>query len=160
MIKLGHDTMKATKNICCMKGEGIDDHSRITRWLKKFCFGCKNLCNQTRIGRPKTLDFKATQYALDTNLVSNTRKVSGKFDISQSSVVLSPSQLHQKHLKMLNCASCYQNIAKLFTHSSINKVCYYSLYFITTVKISINFLRQNTLNEIYNVHWHFVFHSF
>ena len=42
---LGHNTAKATKNICCSKGEGAVDHNTITRGLKKFWSGFKNLNN-------------------------------------------------------------------------------------------------------------------
>ena len=42
--KLSHNTMEATKNICCAKGEEVVDHSTVTRWWNKFCSGCKN-CN-------------------------------------------------------------------------------------------------------------------
>ena len=41
-FKLGHNAMKAAKNICA-KDEGAVDHSTVTRWFKKFCLGCKNL---------------------------------------------------------------------------------------------------------------------
>ena len=30
-FELGHNTTEATKNICCVKGEGIDDHSTVIR---------------------------------------------------------------------------------------------------------------------------------
>ena len=29
--ELGYNTMEATKNICCVKGEGIIDHSTVTK---------------------------------------------------------------------------------------------------------------------------------
>ena len=39
--ELSHNTAKATKNIYCTKGEV--DHNEVTRKLKKFHSGCKNL---------------------------------------------------------------------------------------------------------------------
>ena len=51
--ELGNNAAEATKTICCAKGEGAVDDSTVTRWLKKFCSGCKNLDDQTRSGRPK-----------------------------------------------------------------------------------------------------------
>ena len=36
-FKLGHNTAKATKNICFMKGEGTVDQSKVIKWFKKFC---------------------------------------------------------------------------------------------------------------------------
>ena len=72
-----------TKNICCVEGEGAIDHSTVTRWIKKFC---KNINNQARLGRPKTLDLKAVLQAMEAYLVSSTLGVSGKLSISQSNV--------------------------------------------------------------------------
>ena len=53
---LGHNADKATKNVCSAKGEGAVYHSKINRWSKKFCSGCKTSDDQTKSGRPKTLD--------------------------------------------------------------------------------------------------------
>ena len=47
----------------------------------------KNLNNQTRSGRPKTMDFKAIPQGIEENLVIITQRVPGKLSISQSSVV-------------------------------------------------------------------------
>ena len=60
IFELGHSTTKATKNICRAKCEGAVDHSTVTRWFKKFCLGCKNLNDQARSSRPKTMDSKVT----------------------------------------------------------------------------------------------------
>ena len=57
-FELDHNAVKATKNICCARGEDIVDHSRVTRWFKKFSLGYKNLDNQVRSGRSKTVDSK------------------------------------------------------------------------------------------------------
>ena len=51
----GHDTTETTKNICCAKDEGAVDPSRVTGWFKKFCLGFKNLNDQAKTGRPKTV---------------------------------------------------------------------------------------------------------
>ena len=71
-FKLGHNTAEATKNICCVKSEGAVDHSPVTRWLKKFCPGCKNLDDQARLCRPKTVDSKSVLQTIAANLVNNT----------------------------------------------------------------------------------------
>ena len=86
-FKLGHNAVKATKNICCAKGERSVDHKTITCRLKKFCSGCKNLDNQARLGRPKTIDSELVLQAKETNQASSTCRVSGKLGILQSSVV-------------------------------------------------------------------------
>ena len=43
---------------CCPKGEGIVDHSIVTRWFKKFHLNCKNLDDQAKLGRSKTVDYE------------------------------------------------------------------------------------------------------
>ena len=45
------------------------------------------LNNQARSGRPETRNSEAVFQAIESNLASNTRRVSGKLAISQSSVV-------------------------------------------------------------------------
>ena len=55
-FKLGYN---ATEAIFCAKDEGIIDQSTVTRWFKKFCLGCKNINDQVRSDRPKTVDSKA-----------------------------------------------------------------------------------------------------
>ena len=47
--------VEATKNIW-MKSECAVDHMTVTRWFKKFCSGYKNLNDQGRSGRPKTMN--------------------------------------------------------------------------------------------------------
>ena len=66
-FKPGYNVDEATKNICCMKSEGIVDHSTITRWFKKFFLGCKNLNDQARLGRPKMVNSKVELKAIETN---------------------------------------------------------------------------------------------
>ena len=80
-FKLGHK--KNPKNICA-KGDGIVDHSIVTRWFKKFCSGCKNHDNKSRLGKPKTVD--SVLQAKGANLLNSTQRILGKFGISQSSV--------------------------------------------------------------------------
>ena len=52
----GHNDAEAIKNICRAKGEGAVDHNTVTRWFKKFCSGCKNLDDQAKSSRAKTVD--------------------------------------------------------------------------------------------------------
>ena len=79
--------MGATKNICTMKDKGSVDQSTVTRWLNKFHLGCKNLNNQAKSDRSKTMVSKVTLLAIETNPGGSTQRVSGKLHISQSSVV-------------------------------------------------------------------------
>ena len=56
----------------------------VTRRLKKFRLGCKNLDDQATSGRPKSVDPKSVPQA---SPVSSNRRVSGEFSISQSGVL-------------------------------------------------------------------------
>ena len=67
------------KNLCCVKGEGAVNHNTVTGWLKKFCSGYKNLNDQARSGRPKTVDSETT---LRGKSSKKDAKVSGKFGTS------------------------------------------------------------------------------
>ena len=64
--------MEATKNICCIKSEGADDHGTRTRWFKKFGSHCKNLNDQARSGQPKIKYAKALLQAIEANLKNST----------------------------------------------------------------------------------------
>ena len=57
-FKLSHNTAGTTKNTCA-KGEDALDHCTITKRFKKFPSDCKNITNQARWGRPKTMDSEA-----------------------------------------------------------------------------------------------------
>ena len=74
-FELGYNAIESIKNICCAKGEDAVDPTTVTRCFKKFCLGCKNLNNQTRLGSPK-----AMLQVIKANLGS-------KLGISLSSVV-------------------------------------------------------------------------
>ena len=47
-FELGHYAAEPTKNICCTESDSIVDHSRVTRFLKKFRTGFKYLDDQGR----------------------------------------------------------------------------------------------------------------
>ena len=81
-FELGHNTVKATKNICCVKDEGTVDYNTVTKWMKKFCSVQRNLNNQATSDRPKTMDSEAILQAIEGNPTSNTWRVSGNFSIS------------------------------------------------------------------------------
>ena len=94
-FRLGHNDVEATKNICCVKSEGMVHYNRVTRWFKKFCLGCKNLNDQARSERPKTMESEVVLQAIKPNLVISIQRVSSKLNISQSSMVN-----HKYHLMM------------------------------------------------------------
>ena len=87
-FKVNHNAAEATKNNCCMKDKSAVDHNTVRKWFKKFCIDCKNLNNQARLSRPKTIDSKAMLQAIEANLPSRTQRVAGELSISQSSVVI------------------------------------------------------------------------
>ena len=113
-FQMGPNATESTKNICCAKREGTVDHSTVSRWFKKFHSGCKKLNYQAKSDRPKIMP-----QAIDTNLVSFILRVLGSLASHNQNCGSSPSQTLQKHPKLLNCALCYQNIAKLFSHLDI-----------------------------------------
>ena len=57
-------------------------HSTVTRYFKKFCTCCKNLNDQERSGRSKTVDSEAMFQAIETNLISSTQRQSEKLGIT------------------------------------------------------------------------------
>ena len=80
-FELKHSAMEATKKVC-VQNEGSVDCSKVTRRLKKFCLGYKDLNDQLRSSRLKTVDSKA-----ETNLASSTLSISGELGILQSSMI-------------------------------------------------------------------------
>ena len=82
-FEVGHNTAEAMKNNFCMKGERAFDHSN----QMKFCLNCKNLDDQVRSSRPKTMNSEAVLPTMKRNLVRNIWKVSGELGISQSQEV-------------------------------------------------------------------------
>ena len=86
-FNLGHNTMEATKNIFCGKGEDAFDRCTVTTWFKKFCLGFKTLNYQARAGRPKTVESKAMLQVVEANPASGILRISGMLGISLSKVV-------------------------------------------------------------------------
>ena len=58
-FELSHNSTRVTKNIYYAKGESVFYHSRVTRRLKKYHLGGKNLNNQTKLGRRTSVDSEA-----------------------------------------------------------------------------------------------------
>ena len=93
-FKLGHNAMETTKNICWTKGEDRVYHGMVTRWLKKFYPGCKNLNIQARSATYKTVVSETVLQTIEVNPMCSIWRVSGEFGISQSCVI--------RHLHNLN----------------------------------------------------------
>ena len=62
-----------TDNHAILENKGTVDHRKVNKRLKKFLLVYKNLDNQTRSGRPKSVDSEASE----SNMVSNSWSVSG-----------------------------------------------------------------------------------
>ena len=67
IFTLSHNTVRATKNICCLKDEDAIDHTTVTKWVKKFCSTFKNLNNQAKSDRPKNMDSEVVFQAIGAN---------------------------------------------------------------------------------------------
>ena len=63
-LKLSHNTTEETKNICFVKVNS----SLVTRWFKKFSLVCKNLNNQAKSNRFKTMDSEIVFQATEANM--------------------------------------------------------------------------------------------
>ena len=121
MFQLGHDTTKVTKNICRVKSERVVEHRTVTSWFKKFCSSCKNLDNQAKPSRPKTVDFEAVLQAMESNMASSTWRVSGELSISQYSVFITFTTSAKAFRAAELYLTYYQNIVELLIHPCICK---------------------------------------
>ena len=100
------------------------------------------------------MDSETVLQAIETNPVGSIRRVSGELSISKSSVIrhlrlvdksIRSCWIVSHVTKILNCASRYQNIGKILTHSSIILLCewlnvlfiFYVLYFVETTFFGI-----------------------
>ena len=107
-FKLGPNTVKTTKNICCVKDEYAIDYSTVTKWLNKFCLDC--MIRQGQVGL-KTMDSKVVLQVMEVNLASNPWRVSGGVGFSQSSVV---HYLHYLGKKASGVAELLSKYCKTF----------------------------------------------
>ena len=100
-FKQDHKIVEAIKNICFAKGEG--------GVKEKFRSSRKNLDDQARSGRPKTIDFEDVLLSIAVNPVSNTWRVSGELVILQFRVV---NHLHNLG-KSIPCCQIVSHITKI-----------------------------------------------
>ena len=94
------------------KGEGTVDHHIVTKLLKKFGPGCKNLDDQVKSGKLKNVNSKTVFAAMIADPVIDIRQESGELAIFVLSVTFTT------FAKAYIAASRYQNMAKLLTHPS------------------------------------------
>ena len=69
-FELGYNAVEAMKNICCAKSKGT-----VTIWFKKFQSISRNLENQARSSRFKSVDSKVLLPAIDANPTNSTQSV-------------------------------------------------------------------------------------
>ena len=63
---------KQPKSFVVQKVKGAVDYSTVTRWFKKFPLDCKNLEDQAKSSRPKSMD--SMLQAIEANLVTQSDK--------------------------------------------------------------------------------------
>ena len=78
-FELDPNATEVTQNICYTKVESAVDHCRVTRGFKKFCLAYKNLEDQARQGRRKTMDSEAK------SLTQIRRVAPGEYQASSAS---------------------------------------------------------------------------
>ena len=78
--------------------------------VQDFCSGCKNLNNQARPSKPKTMGSEAVLQPTEANLMSSTQRISDEVDISHSNVV------HHFHNlgKSIHSSQIVPHITKIF----------------------------------------------
>ena len=118
-FKLGYKTMKATKNIYCAKVENAFDFSVLTIWFMKFRSGYKNLDDQARSSRSKTVD--SVLQDMEINQARNTQRVSGEFSMSQSSHLFNISKNNQSWQIAVLFTQTLQNFRLIFVINTKKK---------------------------------------
>ena len=68
--------METTKIFCFVKDDGAVGHNRVTKWFKKFHSDCKNLYDQARSEKPKTVESETRCQTIEANPVSKAWRVS------------------------------------------------------------------------------------
>ena len=71
---------KQPKSISCVKGEGMVDHNKVTKRLKKCSLLCRNLEDQVRSGWPKIKNLEAVLQLIEVNPMSSNQRVSGSIN--------------------------------------------------------------------------------
>ena len=93
----------------CVKDEGVVEYSTVNRWFKKFLLSCKNLDDQARSFKSKTVDSKAALKAIEANLANSASHSLVWF---VNFTILTKASRDAKL-----CFMFYQNIVKFLTHS-------------------------------------------
>ena len=81
-FEIDHNAADATKNMCCVEGEGPINQCTVISGLKKFCLRHQNLDEQVKSDSPKIVDSKAVLWAIEENWACITRRVSCEIGIS------------------------------------------------------------------------------
>ena len=81
---------------------------------RNFYSDCRNLNDQTRLGKAQTMDFESELKAREANLIGS--RWAWHLIAKCGSSLSQPSQKHQE---MLNCVSRYQNTTKILIHTNI-----------------------------------------
>ena len=73
------------------------------------------MVKELRLGWPKTMDFEVVFQAIEANLTSSTRRVSGELGFSHNSVIGHLHHHYKKYPELPICVTRNENIAKLLT---------------------------------------------
>ena len=92
-FEVSHHTVESTKTIFYAKVEGAVDHCTVTRRLRKFYLGLKNLNSHARSCAPGSVDSEA----VEVKPASSNQISSDELNISQLSVFA-----HLQHLELQN----------------------------------------------------------
>ena len=114
---MSFNAVETTPKNCYAKGEGAVITLQLPDGSRNFAWVARALT--VKQDRSKIMDFETVHQAIKANPISSTWRVSGELSIQCCS---SSSQAQQKHSELPNCASCYQNIAKLLTHPCILRI--------------------------------------
>ena len=99
LVWYGDNATEANKNICCTKGENLLDHSTLTRGFKTFPSGCMSLNDNSRSGKPKTVDSEVMLRDIEANLASSIRRVSGNLGVQCHFVTFTNSEEASRAVK-------------------------------------------------------------
>ena len=106
-------TGETTNSIRCAKDESVVDYNTVTRLFKKFCSDYKNLDNQARSSRFKSVDFEIVLLVIEPNPASSAQRVSGELGISQFSVVRHFDDLCKKKIKSIRRCRIMRHVTKI-----------------------------------------------
>ena len=87
-FKLGTNAAEASRKICTAFGEDALTSRTAQRWFKKFATGDESLEDETRAGRPLTLDIEELRTMIETNSQLTCQMLAERFQVSDETIRL------------------------------------------------------------------------